>query len=253
MNSRNTHKRKALVLAALVAVTTAGCGLLGDADGDPATPAGAEHAQVDEPAPRLPGDPIEDYLVPPPYAPGYGTDVRTARDQLAALVIADDRPMTGYRREKFGDGWNSGPDGCDTRETVLVNQGRDVVRDPATCKVTAGTWHSRYDDVTVTDPRELDIDHVVPLAEAWRTGAADWTPELREHFANDHTIELVPATRKTNRAKGDQAPPEWLPPAAGNHCRYAINWIGVKSGYGLTASSGEVTALAAMLDTCRTA
>lgn len=252
MNSRNTPKRKLLVLAALIAVTTTGCTLLDGLQRAATSPAAGTAATLDEPTPQQPGDPTGDYLVPPPYAPGYGTDPQVARTQLAELVVAADRPMSGYRREEFGKGWSTGPDGCDTRETVLINQGRDVVTDPSTCKVTAGTWHSRYDDVTVTNPSELDIDHVVPLAEAWRTGAADWTPELRKHFANDHTVELVPVTAKVNRAKGDQAPPEWVPPFEGNHCRYAINWTGVKHGYGLTATAGEIAALTVMLDTCRT-
>ena len=69
---------------------------------------------------------------------------------------------------------------------MLKRDGTGVKAD-AECKITSGTWFSAYDGKTVTDPQDLDIDHMVPLANAWRTGASDWTDEKREQFANDLT------------------------------------------------------------------
>src|SRR5688572_2022831 len=92
--------------------------------------------------------------------------------------------MTGYSRDRFPH-WASQGNGCDTREVVLQRDGSGVsVGDD--CKAT-GEWFSEYDGETFDDPGDLDIDHMVPLANAWRTGAATWTDEQREAFANDLT------------------------------------------------------------------
>lgn len=173
-----------------------------------------------------------------------------ARQQLAALRIATPGPMTGYSRTKFGHGWASHGNSCDTREIVLQRQGRDVRSDPKTCKATSGTWVSLYDGVTVHDPSELDIDHLVPEAEAWRTGAASWPQDQRERFANDWQTELVAVTAHSNRSKGDGPPPEYLP-APAERCDYAVRWVAVKSEWKLTISNPEKTALGQMLNTCR--
>ena len=93
--------------------------------------------------------------------------------------------MAGYTREKFPH-WVGQGDGCDTRDVVLKRDGNSVPAD-ADCKVTSGTWYSPYDDKDLTDPKALDIDHMVPLAAAWRSGANKWTDEQRKEFANDLT------------------------------------------------------------------
>ncbi|MFF2721438.1 DUF1524 domain-containing protein [Streptomyces sp. NPDC058011] len=74
--------------------------------------------------------------------------------------------------------------------------------------MSAGSWRSYYDDVEVTGAKGLDIDHVVPLAEAWNSGAHAWTPKRREAYANDLAAErsLVAVTAKTNRSKADREP-----------------------------------------------
>jgi hypothetical protein len=128
-----------------------------------------------------------------PAAPATGP----AATQLAALRIAAPGPMTGYSRDKFGHGWISQGNSCDTREIVLHQQGKNV-KDGKDCKPDSGTWISLYDGVTVTDPAQLDIDHLVPEAEAWRTGAARWSQAERERFANDYSVELVAVTARSN-------------------------------------------------------
>jgi hypothetical protein len=167
--------------------------------------------------------------------------------QLASLTIAAAGPMTGYSRDRFGGGWIKQADGCDTRVNVLKAQGRNVRS--TGCTVTAGTWISLYDGQTVTSPHDLDIDHLVPEAESWRTGAAKWTQEQRVAFAND-LDELVAVTAHSNRSKGDQPPPGYMPPARGEWCDYATHWIKVKAKYQLTVSQAEKDALTQMLGTC---
>lgn len=103
----------------------------------------------------------------------------------------------------------------------------------------AETWISVYDGITVTDAGKPDIDHMVPLANAWRSGAGSWTAERRKAFANDlPRPQLLAVSAATNRSKGDQGPDEWQPPAKGYWCTYATAWTNVKSTYQLTVTGG---------------
>jgi hypothetical protein len=157
--------------------------------------------------------------------------------------------MRGYSREKFPH-WNSQGGGCDTRDVVLKRDGQNV-RATAKCKITSGTWYSPYDDKTYTEPLQLDIDHMVPLAAAWRSGAADWSDDKRSAFANDlERPQLIAVSATTNRAKGDQDPSLWRPPNQRFWCRYAADWVTVKTYWQLTVTEPERTKLGEMLATC---
>jgi hypothetical protein len=172
----------------------------------------------------------------------------TAARELAELRVHPDGGMSGYSRARFGDGWETQADHCDSRVDVLRTQGTHVVLHG--CTVTSGRWLSLYDGVAVTSPHLLDIDHLVPLAEAWRTGAAGWTKAQRVAFANDIGSELVAVTAHSNRSKGDEPPPGYEPPNNAEDCSYAVRWIVVKVKYRLTVTQGEHDALATMLTTC---
>lgn len=175
--------------------------------------------------------------------------VDPAPKSLASLEVAPDLTTGGYKRDLFPH-WEIRDGACDTREIVLREQGTDVARD-AQCRAIAGRWVSPYDGVVITDAGKVDIDHVVPLAEAWRSGAAKWSPQRRTGFANDLTgDQLVAATAASNRAKGDQDPAHWRPARRDYWCTYATNWVSVKSRYRLTADQAEHAALAEMLATC---
>ncbi|EHK88749.1 hypothetical protein SZMC14600_03556 [Saccharomonospora azurea SZMC 14600] len=181
----------------------------------------------------------------PPTPPGEST----ARANLAQLTVAPDGSMDGYDREKFPH-WSPQDGNCNTRETVLVRDGTDVVVDNA-CEPTSGSWYSVYDGVWVGDDSDVHIDHVVPLAEAWRTGARDWSESRREAFANDlGSQQLIAVSGSSNTSKGDKAPEDWKPENTGYWCMYARSWINVKHTYDLTVSDAEVTALEEMLDAC---
>ena len=174
-----------------------------------------------------------------------------AVDQLQQLTVAAERPMTGYSRDKFPH-WRKVPDSeCDTRDEILKRDGTGVKTDRY-CRITAGSWHSLYDGRTLKDPQEVDIDHTVALAAAWRSGAAEWTTEQRTEFANDMTRpQLLAVSRTSNRAKGDQDPSQWRPPARDYWCDYARRWIAVKHHWRLTVTEREKTALREMVGSCR--
>jgi hypothetical protein len=170
-----------------------------------------------------------------------------AQAELNALTVAPEGSMTGYSRDKFPHWINQG-NGCNTRQVVLK---RDADYYEGECPVTSGKWYSYYDGVTAYSPSEIDIDHVVPLAEAWRSGANAWTQEKRQAFANDlDNPQLIAVSASSNRSKGDQDPSTWKPSRAGAHCAYAKWWIRVKYKWGLTLQSSEKTALQSMLNTC---
>lgn len=171
----------------------------------------------------------------------------TAQDQLDELTVASPGSMTGYSRDLFPH-WTES-DGCSTRETVLQRDGDDVTTDED-CYPVSGSWYSEYDEDTLTDPSDVDIDHVVPLAEAWRSGAADWSTDQREEFANDlDHPQLIAVSLSSNRSKGDQDPADWQP-VESYHCTYSRMWIGAKYAWDLTIDSDEKAALQEMLDTC---
>ncbi|WP_433513819.1 HNH endonuclease family protein [Nonomuraea sp. CA-143628] len=180
--------------------------------------------------------------------PGMPTVIE-AQTELAALEIADETHADTYDRRKFPH-WSTASGQCNTRETVLIRDGQSVVTDAA-CSPISGSWYSPYDGVTWTQASDLDIDHMVPLKEAWRSGAWSWTTERRKAFANSLSdTQLWAVTDNVNQGKGDQDPSSWRPPLASFTCEYARSWIDVKHDWGLTAQPAERTALAEMLATC---
>ncbi|MFJ8004028.1 HNH endonuclease family protein [Streptomyces fagopyri] len=158
----------------------------------------------------------------------------------------------GYQRTAFKHWVDADRDSCNTRAEVLIAESRVEPTVGAGCKVTAGEWFSYYDGVTVTAPGGLDIDHMVPLAEAWDSGASAWTAARREAYANDLDADrsLVAVTAKTNRSKADQDPADWLPPLADARCTYTADWVATKLRWQLTADDRERTALAGLAAGC---
>ncbi|MCG8917948.1 HNH endonuclease family protein [Actinokineospora sp. PR83] len=172
-----------------------------------------------------------------------------AATQLAALTVAADGPMDGYSRDEFPH-WHTVDGSCDTREEVLKRDG-DGVEVGTDCAADTGSWTSPYDGETWTATSDVDIDHMVPLAAAWRSGAASWTTAEREAFANDlDGPQLWAVTDNVNQSKGDQTPDTWKPPLESAWCEYARAFIQVKSTYDLTVNTTEKAALSDMLGTC---
>jgi hypothetical protein len=181
----------------------------------------------------------------PPNIPSAAT----AQTELNELTVAAQGSMSGYSRDKFPH-WITISGSCDTRETVLKRDGTSVVTN-SSCAATSGTWFSRYDGATWSAASDVDIDHIVPLAEAWRSGASGWTTSRREGFANDLTRpQLMAVTDNVNQSKGDQDPSTWQPSVTSYRCIYARMWIRVKHYYTLTLQSSEKSALQTMLDNC---
>ncbi|GAA0457526.1 hypothetical protein Aca07nite_70070 [Actinoplanes capillaceus] len=173
----------------------------------------------------------------------------TAQTYLNALTVAAEANASTYDRDLFPH-WITISGTCNTRETVLKRDGTNVVTSSA-CAATSGSWYSPYDGATWTAASDLDIDHVVPLAEAWRSGANAWTTSKRQSFANDLTRpQLIAVTDNVNQSKSDQDPSTWQPSVSSYRCTYAKMWIAVKYYWALKLQSSEKTALQTMLNTC---
>ncbi|MEU7016112.1 DUF1524 domain-containing protein [Streptomyces sp. NPDC046385] len=244
------RQKRSYIAVSAVAALLAVAGCAGQGGG---TAPGDAKGRPTAPAPRTPSGngkgPADGKGPAEGTLPGVPSAAQ-ARTQLARLKVAPQRSMTGYSRDRFPH-WAEQGDSCNTRETVLERDGRDVRRD-AECRAVSGTWTSVYDGRTFTKASGLDIDHTVPLANAWRSGADTWTQEKRKAFANDLTRpQLLAVSAVSNRSKGDQGPDEWQPPARSYWCAYARSWTAVKSSYALTVTKAEKATLVSMLDTCR--
>ncbi|MET9342642.1 HNH endonuclease family protein [Nonomuraea sp. NPDC003804] len=180
----------------------------------------------------------------------HQTDAGTARRMLAQLKVARPLSLRGYSHRRFQPRWAHHKGRCDARETVLSRDGRGVRRNAA-CHPVKGVWYSPYDGKRLRSEKLVDVDHVVPLAYAWRTGARTWSQARRRAFANDLTRpELVTVSHSANIAKGGQGPQSWRPQRRGYWCRYATSWITVKHHYRLFVTRKEKVALLNMLRTC---
>lgn len=170
-----------------------------------------------------------------------------AGDPLAGLIVAPERSGASYQRDLFQHWIDADDDGCDTRCEVLAQERRSDL--PG---LLAGGWLSIYDGYSTDDPSELEVDHLVALAEAWRSGADGWDAARRRAFANDleEPDALVAVTAATNRSKGDRDPATWQPPNGASWCRFAGGWVRVKVKWGLSADEAEVSALRNMLAGC---
>ncbi|MEW2274409.1 HNH endonuclease family protein [Streptomyces griseofuscus] len=172
----------------------------------------------------------------------------TARSYLSQLTVAaEDR--TGYSRDKFPT-WITIEGNCNTREYIIKRDGTNVVTNSA-CTATSGSWYSPYDGATWTSASDVDIDHLVPLAEAWDSGASKWTTAQRQAFANDVTRpQLLAVTDNVNQSKGDQDPATWIPSRTAYDCTYVRAWVQVKYYYNLSVDPAEKTALQDDLSGC---
>ncbi|MGW9453991.1 HNH endonuclease family protein [Streptomyces sp. NPDC055632] len=182
-------------------------------------------------------------------------EVLPLEDAVDKLPVAEE-DRTGYTRDSFRH-WNTGldaADGCNTRNEVLL---AEAVQEPAVaagCKLTGGKWLSYYDNVEAGEAGKLDIDHMVPLAEAWDSGASAWDAKRREAYANDQgaAASLVAVTARTNRSKADQDPATWMPPLPDAHCRYIGEWTATKLRWDLAVDQTEVEALKVYAEACET-
>jgi hypothetical protein len=195
--------------------------------------------------------------------PAGTLDPAAAATALAALPVGEKTVLDGYERGcgdgegcVFGPAWSDvDRNGCDQRNDVLHRDLTEVAVREGTrgCVVVAGVLDDPYTGESVPFEKataaEVPVDHVVPLAAAWVQGAAAWSADRRETFAND-LANLMATTRSENSSKGDSTADEWVPSDPAYGCSYATVVVTVKSTYALSVTPAESQALQGLLATC---
>lgn len=221
------HLRRALLAATVIAATLTGC-----------------NPQLADDKPAASSTEASATASPAAGGPAPSTGGLTLADAIAAIPKAEEH-RDGYQRSAFKHWIDEDGDGCSTRQEVLIAEAVKKPEQGARCALSGGEWYSYYDEATVEDARRLDIDHVVPLAEAWDSGASTWDADRRMRYANDLAAprSLVAVSAKENRSKGDRDPSEWMPSANSARCTYLADWTATKLRWGLSADGKERSAL----------
>ena len=187
----------------------------------------------------------------PAVAAPAATHVRV-RAALRALPVAEHSHVAGYDRDKqFGD-WITQHGECDTRAVVLMDESSKPVTTNDYCTVSKGRWYSYYNARYYKNAYggAVQIDHTVPVENAWVSGAWRWTKATRVRYYNDlgDPRTLVGVDAHDNEAKGDQDPTTWLP--RHGRCRYERSWVAVKTRWHLSVTSAEKAALTKLAAAC---
>lgn len=245
-------KNSSLVLLAILLTAVA----INTADAQVAVVIQPVHLRADpstnQPPLRLLFPPERLQLIPPKEEGDFyrvrteGNDTGWVWKRNVSLYKRDDWMRQGKWLDANGD--------CqDTRHEVLIAESSlTVTFNPSGCRVIAGQWQDPYGGETFTNPSDLDIDHLVPLAHAHVSGGWAWERERRETYANDltHPEHLIAVRDVLNQQKGDKSPDQWRPPRREFWCEYASAWLAIKKRWQLTLTAGEAAAIAEMKATC---
>lgn len=177
---------------------------------------------------------------------GPDADALSVEELITQLQVVDELPFVpGYDREKFGSAWDDGrgAQACSVRSDLLADQLANPILDVATGCVVGGQLYDPYTGQNVgyqPGTGSVEVDHVVPLLVAWRSGAADWPAERRVQFANDSEWNLLATSREANQAKSASTLAQWLPPNTAFRCEYAHNYLTVAAHYDLQVTGRDI-------------
>ncbi len=265
--ARPARSRAALTLIAGVATLAAGCAS--------AVGTGPEAAPVTNAAESAGPDTRTAVETPTVQSPAPGPSTSAATDAGAAPDVAEVRallvglpvkgraPKTGYSRDKFGQAWSDdvtvdgGHNGCDTRNDILRRDLTELTFRPGShgCTVLTGVLDDAYTGKRIAftrgqgTSRDVQIDHVVALSDAWQKGAQQLPPERRRNLAND-PLNLQAVDGPANQQKGAGDAATWLPPSKQYRCTYVSRQVRVKDRYDLWVTAAERDAINRILDGC---
>jgi hypothetical protein len=183
------------------------------------------------------------------HAQGALTTKRTVSRMLSELQVKAESAKIRYSRDLYPHWVDRDGDGCDARREVLLEESRNGALD---CHSRIGLWMSVYDGVEMLDRYVIEVDHVVALAEAHRSGADRWSANRRELFANDldSPWTLVAVTAASNQQKSDHDAVSWRPATAEGRCFLARATVITKWRWRLSVDRAELTMLRMMLRSC---
>lgn len=182
---------------------------------------------------------------------------------LDAIPSSPDATVA-YNRDEWKH-WASAGSSCwDTREAVLFAESRpgtaklldkdkkETTNKSKACSITGGEWQDPYTGTTFTDPKKLDVDHMIPLSYAAKHGGQEWDAKKKESYANSQAYagHLIAVDAGSNRSKSDQGPSTWKPANKAHYCQYATDWISISKTWGLSTTDADKAALRDMLTTC---
>jgi hypothetical protein len=211
-----------------------------------------------EPAVSGPSEaPVFDAAWMKPVTPPYPVPRGSAAAALGALAVKGRASGSDYDRSAFGQAWQDADhNGCDTRNDILRRDLHDVAFTKGSeCRVAAGTMHEPYVGLVVRfvrgadSSKDVQIDHVVALGDAWQKGAQQLSPQQRQTLAND-PLNLIAADGDANQEKSASDAATWLPKNKALRCHYVARQISVKAAYGLWVTQPERDAMARVLDSC---
>jgi hypothetical protein len=191
-------------------------------------------------------------------APAPAGDAANALVQLESIPVKGRAPKTGYTRDEFGPAWaDVDRNGCDTRNDILARDMTNETFKPGTnnCVVVTGRLADEYTGTTINFTRgqdtssDVQIDHIVPLSDAWQKGGQQLNADQRKELAND-PLNLMAADGPTNGAKGDKDAATWLPPNKAFRCEYVTRQTAVKAKYRLWVTQAEHD-IVGLLEGCR--
>ena len=173
---------------------------------------------------------------------------------LQALNELEDTPIFHYDRKFFKHWEDFNKDRCSTRFEVLNRDNQGTINYGDGCQITKGEWESPYDNKSYTNAEKVEVDHVVPLDNAWLSGAYDWSQKERDVYANDMTLgHLLSVDKISNVEKSYKSPDMWMPKNEDFLCDYAAAWISIKHRWNLKVTKAERQKLNSILQNCRSA
>ena len=253
LTTRLTTLLLTVVVAILAAAMLASCEAEEESSAPVATasdpiPSPTISVPTDTPIPSVPRTPIS------LFAPTTPPPLRHLGNELILLVVSDEHDVPEYSRKDWRDWIDEDRDCQNTRHEVLIRQSATPVTfvEEEQCRVASGAWTDPFSEEEFTDPIYLHIDHMVPLANAHKSGGWLWSEDKKRQYLNDLSYDghLIAVRTTVNSSKGDNGPEKWKPPVEGYRCQYAIDWITVKDKWELFASEAEAAALSEMLETC---
>ncbi len=158
-----------------------------------------------------------------------------------------------YSRAKHFGTWIRDPkDGTclNTRGTVLVRDSLTSVSYSSNgCTVAMGQWIDPYSGRTYSRSSDIQVDHFVPLKNAFISGASDWNAKRRCLYANflGNEFHLLAVAGSENQRKSDRSPEGYMPPNSAYKCQYLAQWMKVKMIWQLNFSPSEKESIVSLV------
>lgn len=169
-----------------------------------------------------------------------------------------------YNRDEWKHWISAGSSCWNMREEVLYQQAekgsvvlldknkKETKNKSSACSISSGKWNDLYTGKTFTNPKDIDIDHMIPLKYTATHGGQAWDSKKKEKYANSiDGNHLIAVSASANRSKSDKGPGSWMPSNKAYHCRYVFDWVTVASKWNISLSKNDVNQIKTTLKGCK--